>query len=149
MKKVVLGLLAATLMLGACKDTKKTTAAQDEAAINMAMNSSTPNPNLPVMKFDEQSFDFGKITQGDSVMHRFKFTNTGKLPLIVKDAIASCGCTVPEWPKDPIQPGDDGEIKVTFHSVHKSGLQDKLITITANTFPAQNNVHLTGEVIVK
>jgi hypothetical protein len=68
--------------------------------------------------------------------------------LIIKDAVATCGCTKPEWPKTPIKPGEEGEIKVTFNSAGKTGLQDKQITITANTNPAQSMVHLIGEVTI-
>jgi len=102
-----------------------------------------------VIKFKELTYDFGKIKQGDKVTYDFKFTNTGKSPLIIKDAIASCGCTKPEWPTTPIKPGESGAIKVTFNSASKMGLQDKQITITANTNPAQNLVHLIGEVTIK
>jgi hypothetical protein len=102
--------------------------------------------NAPVMKFEKETHDFGKIKEGDKVTYEFKFTNTGKSPLIIKDAIATCGCTKPEWPKTPIQPGADGAIKVTFNSATKMGLQDKQITVTANTVPAQSMVHLIGEV---
>jgi len=115
---------------------------------NVADNSSTATAAAdgPVMKFEKDTHDFGKIKAGDKVTYEFKFTNTGKSPLIVKDAIASCGCTKPEWPSTPIKPGETGAIKVTFNSAGKMGLQDKQITITANTNPAQNLVHLIGEV---
>jgi len=109
----------------------------------------TTQSNEPTtVKFEEQSFSFGKIAQGDSVMHKFAFQNTGSTPLIITDAMATCGCTKPEWPKEPVQPGGKGEIKVTFHSAGKSGIQDKMITVTANTTPAQSMVHLVGEVTV-
>ena len=115
---------------------------------NIADNGSTTATagEGPVMKFDKETHDFGKIKTGDKVSYEFKFTNTGKSPLIIKDAIASCGCTKPEWPTTPIKPGESGAIKVTFNSLGKMGLQDKQITITANTNPAQNLVHLIGEV---
>ena len=102
--------------------------------------------DAPVMKFEKESHDFGKIKPGDLVTYDFKFTNQGKSPLIITDGYASCGCTKPTWPKIPIQPGQSGVIHVTFDSKGKMGLQDKLITITANTNPAQNMVHLVGEV---
>ena len=137
-----LGLIAATLLL-ACNQAPKT----DSAATTTAAATAT---NGPVMKFDTESFDFGKIPSGDKVTYNFKFTNTGKSPLIIKDAVASCGCTVPEWsPKTPIMPGNKGVIHVVFNSTGKEGLQDKLITITSNTNPPQNMVHLVGEVIAK
>jgi len=105
--------------------------------------------NAPVIKFDEENHDFGKVKEGEKVSYSFKFTNTGKTPLIITSAVASCGCTVPEWPKAPVLPGKTGEIAVVFNSAGKQGLQDKQITVSANTNPAQSAVHLVGEVLVK
>jgi hypothetical protein len=116
---------------------------------NLANNAGTTTASTgdgPTMKFEKDTHDFGKIKSGDKVTYQFKFTNTGKSPLIIKDAVASCGCTKPEWPTTPIKPGESGDVKVTFNSAGKVGLQDKQITITANTNPAQNLVHLIGEV---
>jgi hypothetical protein len=153
MKKIFLGLIIAGVF-GACNETYKdqnavTNAQMINATAPVAAISAADAANAPVIKFDEEAFGFGKINQGDSVVHQFKFTNVGKSPLIITDAVATCGCTKPEWPKGPVQPGAGGVIKVTFHSVGKSGLQDKMVTITGNTVPAQNMVHLTGEVLVK
>ncbi|GAB2693173.1 hypothetical protein GCM10027037_15760 [Mucilaginibacter koreensis] len=135
-------ILAAAGMLAACNQNSQSTAAANGTAATEA----TDTVNVPVMKFKDITHDFGKIKTGDKVHYEFSFTNTGKSPLIIKDAVASCGCTKPEWPKEPIAPGATGLIKVTFDSAGKSGLQDKQITITANTNPAQNMVHLIGEV---
>ena len=143
MKKLFLGLVAASMLL-ACNQASQTTSKTDSTS-----TTTTVNANAPVMKFEFDSHDFGKIKEGDKVTYGFKFTNTGKSPLIVTNAVASCGCTVPEWPKEPLQPGANGIIKVTFNSAGKSGLQDKQITVTANTTPAQNVVHLIGEVLTK
>jgi hypothetical protein len=87
----------------------------------------------PTMKFEELDFNFGTIKQGESVTHIFKFKNDGKEPLIINTAVGSCGCTVPEYPKEPIRPNGAGEIKVTFNSTGKSGPQDKTVTITYDT----------------
>ncbi len=115
---------------------------------NTADNSTTANAaDAPVMKFDKDIHDFGKIKSGDKVTYDFKFTNTGKSPLIITDAVATCGCTKPVWPNTPIKPGESAAINVTFNSAGKMGLQDKMITITANTNPAQNKVHLIGEIV--
>jgi len=138
MKNLFLALIAAATFMVACNSNGNTVANNGSASLATA--------DKPVMKFEKDTHDFGKIKQGDKVTYEFKFTNTGKSPLIVKDAIASCGCTKPEWPSAPIKPGENGVIKVTFNSAGKMGLQDKQITITANTNPAQNLVHLIGEV---
>jgi len=138
-------ILIAVSFLFACNQSGKTTATGADSTKVTAANAA----NSPVMKFESESHDFGKIKQGDKTSYGFKFINTGKSPLIISNAVASCGCTTPEWPKTPLQPGQGGEIKVTFNSANKSGLQDKLITITANTNPAQSMVHLIGEVLTK
>jgi hypothetical protein len=93
----------------------------------------------PVMTFAETEFDFGEINQGDKVDHIFSFKNTGEADLIITYAQASCGCTVPEYPKEAIKPGESGKIKVTFNSAGKSGQTMKTITISCNT---QNNNEL-------
>jgi pyruvate/2-oxoglutarate dehydrogenase complex dihydrolipoamide acyltransferase (E2) component len=87
----------------------------------------------PTMKFEELDHNFGTIKQGESVTYIFKFKNDGKEPLIINTAVGSCGCTVPEYPKEPIRPNGAGEIKVTFNSTGKSGPQDKTVTITYDT----------------
>jgi len=144
MKKLFLSLVAAGLLLSACNQSKTgNTAATTDSAAATTANAA----NAPVMKFEKESHDFGKIKTGDKVNYDFQFTNTGKSPLIISEAHATCGCTIPEWPKAPVKPGDSGIIKVTFNSAGKSGLQDKQITVTANTVPAQTMVHLIGEVL--
>ncbi|MVN22729.1 DUF1573 domain-containing protein [Mucilaginibacter arboris] len=139
MKKYMM-MLATVSMLMACNqqnNTGKTTEA----------NAATGNG--AVLKFDKEIYDFGKIKAGDKVSYSYSFVNAGKSPLIITDAVASCGCTIPSWPKKPINPGAKEAIKVIFNSEGKSGLIDKQITITANTVPAQTLVHLIGEVETK
>lgn len=137
MKNVSLSLVAIAVLLLGCNSNQT----------NGAGNTTTANAaNAAVMKFEKEVYDFGKIKQGDKVTTDFKFTNTGKMPLIITDAVATCGCTKPEWPKTPVKPGESGMVHVTFNSAFKTGLQDKMITVTANTNPAQNRVHLIGEV---
>jgi hypothetical protein len=141
LKKFTAGLTLA-IALAACNqtgNTKATAADSSKTVIDPA--------NAPVMKFETETHDFGKIKQGDKVTYEFKYTNTGKSPLIITDAFATCGCTTPETAKEPIQPGATSTVKVTFNSAGKSGLQDKIITVVANTVPAENRVHLTGEVL--
>ena len=141
MKKLIfLSMIAAGMLLTACNQGQGSAKATDSAATAAA---------APVMKFDNDSHDFGKIQEGDKVNYKFNFTNTGKTPLIISSAVASCGCTTPDWPKGPIKPGEGGLINVTFNSMGKKGLQDKMITITANTNPPKNVVHLIGEVLEK
>lgn len=89
--------------------------------------------NGPVMTFEVLEYNFGTIKQGEVVTREFKFKNTGREPLIINNAIGSCGCTVPDYPKEPIKPGGSGVIKVTFNSAGKMGQQDKTVTLTYDT----------------
>ncbi len=87
---------------------------------------------FPVMKFDVTEIHFGKHREGEILDTVFHFTNTGEAPLIISKVRTSCGCTVPEWPKEPIQPGERGVLKVRFDTHHKKGHQVKTITIHSN-----------------
>nr|WP_199159081.1 DUF1573 domain-containing protein [Pedobacter sp. ASV2] len=102
-----------------------------------------------IISFEKEIYDFEKIQQGEKVQHNFKFTNTGKSPLIISNATATCGCTIPEPPKEPILPGKEGVIKVIFNSEGKMGMQDKVITVVSNANPNVSTVHLVVEVLVK
>lgn len=103
--------------------------------------------NPTEITFEKDSYDFGDIRQGDTVSHDFKFTNTGSHDLIITNARGTCGCTVPEWPKEPIKPGESNVIKVQFNSKNKKGAQNKTVTITANTKPSETKIYFTGNVI--
>lgn len=98
------------------------------------------------MVFDNEEFNYGTIKQGESVTHEFVFTNAGKEPIIITNAQGSCGCTVPEWPKEPIMKGEKGRIKVTFNSAGKMGMQDKTVTITSNAKNSPRVLHLKGTI---
>jgi hypothetical protein len=100
----------------------------------------------PVMKFEKEEHNFGVIKMGDKVEYAFEFVNEGKEPLIITQATGSCGCTVPEWPKQPLKKGEKGTIKVTFNSAGKQGMQDKTITITSNAPDSPKVLHIKGNV---
>lgn len=99
------------------------------------------------IKFDGPIFNYGTIESGEIVQTVFEFENTGSEPLIITDAKGSCGCTVPEWPKSPIAPGETAQLVVRFDSKNKVGFQSKRVTITANTNPAHSYLTVKGEVI--
>lgn len=94
-------------------------------------------------------FNFGTITDGESVEFSFRFKNTGSNPLIVSSAVASCGCTVPEKPEEPIRPGETGFIKVAFNSQGRVGDTHKEVTVSSNAYPAFPSLHLRGKVVAK
>lgn len=123
---------------------------------------STPsiNPTLPnqvaevqettgpagAFQFEETEYNFGNVKEGKLVEHTFKFKNVGEAPLIIQNASASCGCTVPSYSKEPIPVGGTGEIQVKFDSKSRVGVQNKTITITANTKPAISTIKIKGTV---
>jgi hypothetical protein len=90
------------------------------------------NPNAPVFKFVEETHDFGNIKEGPQGQVDFVFTNTGKEPLIIQNCSASCGCTTPDWSKDPIMPGQKGKITVKYNTEGRVGTFNKTIYIASN-----------------
>lgn len=142
MKKIIGLSLLATLALVSCK--------KNETAEQLQTNSSevTPLQKAPVMESDliggahkgpqttlalsEPSFDFGKIKKGDVVEHVYEVTNTGKNPLIISNVQPTCGCTVPDFTKDPILPGQKGKITLKFNSANFDGVVHKSAEVYAN-----------------
>lgn len=105
-----------------------------------------PAGPLTALSFDSYEHDFGVIDEGDVVTHTFTFTNTGAEPLILDKCKGSCGCTVPQCPKEPIAPGTSGTIEVKFNSKGKKNSQTKKVTVTANTDPAQTILTIKAQV---
>ncbi|TGE18593.1 DUF1573 domain-containing protein [Hymenobacter elongatus] len=100
----------------------------------------------PQIQFDELKYDFGAIKQGDVVDHTFKFKNVGTQPLVISNIGVSCGCTTPDWTKDPIMPGKTGSISAKFNSAGKMGMQNKVLTVESNSAAGNAMVSLVGEV---
>lgn len=100
----------------------------------------------PAITFEEVKYDFGSVVQGGTVDHTFKFKNTGTAPLVISNIGVSCGCTTPEWTKDPVAPGKTGTISAHFNSTGKMGMQNKVLTIESNATGGSTTVSLVGEV---
>jgi hypothetical protein len=119
-------------------------------AIDHAAEASQPlNIPLTGISFAKNEHNFGTITQGEKVKTKFTFTNTGTENLVITNATGSCGCTVPEYPKEPIAPGATGEILVEFNSEGKEGEQAKTVTVEANTEPRQTVLTVKSNIVVK
>lgn len=162
-KKITIGMMSALMLAFMISCQSGNSGASDTDRGNVEANTVQPaNPATPqqtvqqptapagpttVMSFNETTFDFGSVQDGEKVAHTYKFKNTGSEPLILSDAKGSCGCTVPKWPREPIAPGGEGEITVEFNSKNKKGKRNQKVTITANTDPPQTFIYLTGEVI--
>ncbi len=119
---------------------------QKSQPVNVQSAKKIDPANLGEFKFEEMEYDFGTIAQGEKIQHEFKFTNTGEAPLVISNIQASCGCTTPDWSKEPIKPGEEGYVKVSFNSASKSGAQSPMVTITANTSPSITKLRLKGNV---
>ncbi len=171
--KILLGVIVAAVMVGcgnselesritklegkvAALEGKGGVARANPTAQPLAVNNPTPaaatpatKPEgpLPAIQFEEKLHDFGTIKDGDVVEHVFSFVNNGEAPLIISDAKATCGCTVPEWPKTPIAVGEAGQIKVRFNSKNKPGVQTKTVTLTTNTWPTTQRVQIKANVV--
>ena len=112
-----------------------------------AAEASNTSTLTAAMTFDKVSHDFGTIQEGETVQTTFNFTNTGKVDLLIVDERGSCGCTVPKYPKNtPIKPGETGEILVSFDSNNKPNMQQKTVTISANTQSGRETLRIKAMV---
>ncbi len=133
--------IAAITVFSSCDVRRKDKIADDNSRLmNQALKDST------LVELIDTTYNFGSIKQGEKVTYNFKFKNIGKKPLVVTNATASCGCTIPEKPEKPVMPGETSFIKVVFNSAGKLNHQEKIITVSANTDPANFQVKLFGEV---
>jgi Protein of unknown function (DUF1573) len=144
-------LLFGTVFLFSCTEKKTSKASTDLVNIEASADSSTSHKKSGEAKiqFEKNSHDFGYITQGEIVEYEFIFTNTGDVDLLIASATASCGCTVPDYPKEPINPGKQGKIKVTFNSELRMDKFLKEIYVTANTEPLVATLMITGVIKAK
>jgi len=137
-----------------CKqtETKETPKKDSVLSGNLIKNPNTltgTEEKLPELTFETTSHDFGKMNEGDKVEYDFRFTNTGEAPLLISDVKASCGCTTPDWPRGVIKAGASDVIKVVFNSQGHPGTFSKGIVVTANTYPNQTLLKITGVVFKK
>ncbi|MBK7028558.1 MAG: DUF1573 domain-containing protein [Bacteroidales bacterium] len=102
---------------------------------------------LPVLSFEKDFHDFGKLQTGEKVTYSFKFKNTGNSMLVISTVTTSCGCTVSDYPKQPIKPGEDGTVDVSFDSEGRHGIQNKSITVFSNTQPPTTQLSIKALVI--
>jgi hypothetical protein len=110
--------------------------------------SGTNSDKLPVITFDKDIHDFGKVIQGEKVSFGFRFKNTGNAVLVISQVNTSCGCTSPKFPKTPVKPGEEGVITVMFDSEGRKGIQNKTITVVSNCQPSNSVIRIKAMVIV-
>ncbi len=134
----------ALLLLSACTDSGDRATALPEGDAALLSTDIVQNPHtlsgtdtgilarMPEIRFVDTVHDFGTIREGEQVVYEYRFTNTGKAPLLVAGTQTSCGCTASEYPREPIAPGASAAIKVKFDSQGKPGIQQKKITVSTN-----------------
>jgi len=149
MKKVIaLSILSLSLLTFSCKEN----AAKKIKSENLELAKERDN-EIKVggakITFNKTEHDFGVINEGEVVETVFSFKNSGKSELIITSAKGSCGCTVPEWPKEPIMPGEEGQIRVKFNSDKKPNLQQKSITLVTNTDQGKEILKIKAQVTPK
>ena len=148
MKTIYILVTSFLVFASSCKEHSTEVTTNDVMNTKSADGSS--NTALPDMKFEEETHDFGRITQGEKVAFAFRFKNTGSSNLIVSSAHGSCGCTIPEYPKKPILPGEEGIVKahVTTQSAN-AGVLAKMVNIVANTEPSRTEVVIRATILDK
>ncbi len=149
MKKLLLTTISLGVLLVSCNNNNSDKLPANIINIDATANESAGenNANKPEIKFDETAHLFGVIKEGEKASYSFKFKNTGKSDLLIVSANASCGCTVPEYPKGIIKPGEEGFVKVVFDSKGKVGVFEKTITLTCNTEIRETVLTIGGEVV--
>ncbi|UYZ63590.1 DUF1573 domain-containing protein [Hymenobacter weizhouensis] len=137
MKKIFL--LALSLTAAGLSAQAQTTAAAGKSATAQAKAAG------PQIQFEEMKYDFGSIKSGDVVEHTFKFKNVGTQPLVISNIGVSCGCTTPDWTREPVLPGKSGTITAKFNSAGKVGMQNKVLTVESNSVGGNAMISLVGE----
>ena len=131
------------------KPASTTATATTPSATPVVAPEEKPEGPLPVAEFERADHDFGTINEGQKVSYTYKVKNNGEAPLIIQNAAPSCGCTVPEWSKEPIPVGGSGFVKAEFDTNGKTGIQNKTITVTANTWPKVTTLRFKAMVTPK
>jgi len=135
MKKLFIALVCMSIC-GAATAQEKQTAKTENAA----------NSNAGKFKFKEETHDFGEVAEGPTAETDFEFKNVGKEPILITEAHGSCGCTVPQWPKEPIMPGKKAKIHVTYNTSGRPGPITKDVFITSNAQQSPMVLHIRGTV---
>lgn len=150
MRKVIfIALLAVSTLVVSCDSKNATSKINSDNLEKANQRDEDSKGKVASISFDKTKYDFGTVNEGDIVETSFQLTNTGSVDLVITDAQATCGCTVPVWPKEAIKPGESSEIKVKFNTSGKPNKQSKSITLITNTEKGREIVTLVGSVTPK
>ncbi len=142
MKIKLLAICFLLFVITACKQKADGKLSADLVNNPNSASGSQDTTNLPKFQFESDLHDFGKVIEGEKLSYSFKFKNIGNSDLIIATANASCGCTVPDFSKEPVHKGEEGVVTVTFNTAGKNGFQHKTITLGANTQPSNFVLHV-------
>jgi len=143
-KCVLFAFIVALCLMSACKQKSEGNLSTD--LVTSPKSATQTSNKQAAIKFDKEEHDFGTLLQGEVVSYSFHFTNTGNMPLIISEVGSSCGCTVGDYPREPIAPGKTGDIKVTYNSAGHHGFQSRILTVMSNTNPAKTTLRIKGKV---
>ena len=141
-------LLLSAVILASCSNADNKKITTDLVNYPLTDEKKSDHVDMPKIELSQDFFDFGEINQKESVSTEFVIKNTGDAPLLIRSAKGSCGCTVPEWPKEPVAVGEEAVIKVTFNSGNKKGKQNKTVTLVTNAIPNTKVLTIKGTVLV-
>ena len=140
------------VLVASCGDMAKKVDGKEQLSTDLVTNSKTAEvgakeEGMPAFTFEKEEHDFGTLIDGEKVTYSFRFTNSGDAPLIISNAKGSCGCTVPKYPKNTaIKPGQSETITVSFDSSNKPGMQQKSVTLSANTSSGREMLRIKANV---
>ncbi len=147
MKKLIfyIGVLFLALFGASCGE-----AGSKKISTDLVTNPSSADGSIskaPQISFEKTEHDFGRIIQGERLVYRFRFTNSGSEDLLISNVSTSCGCTVGKYPQEPIAPGKSGDIEVSFDSAGRKGIQNKSITVLTNANPNRVVLRIKGNIV--
>ncbi len=148
MKKTNYLIVLLVFLMAACGNSDQKGKLSPDLVNNPISADSKETANLPVIQFEENFHDFGRVIRGEIVSYSFKFKNTGKADLLISKVSSSCGCTVPKYPKTPVKPGEEGIVEVSFNSSGRKGYQNKSVTVLSNAQPNTKILRIKAEVII-
>ena len=144
----IINLCLAVLALVSCTNDQQKKVTIDLVQSQLTADKNSDEVRMPKIRIEQDYFDFGEMNQDESISIEFRLKNIGDAPLLIRSAKGSCGCTVPEWPRELIKAGDDGIIKVTFNTGKREGKQNKTVTLVTNAIPSTKVLTIKGTVLV-
>jgi len=148
MNMKIINIFFTLLVFVSCANDKEQKITTDLVQSPLTADKNADEVAMPKIEVDQDFFDFGEMNQDESITTEFRVKNIGDAPLLIRSAKGSCGCTVPEWPREAVAAGRDAIIKVTFNSGKKEGKQNKTVTLVTNAIPSTKVLTIKGTVLV-